>query len=126
MDKVRLDKWLWAARFFKTRSQAVAAIKGGHVHANGQRSKPSAGVVVGDRLRITKGAIVFVVDVVGLADKRGPAAVAQMLYVETQDSIEARAAAAEARRLARMSTPQPNRRPDKKQRRQLRRFKQEP
>src|SRR5699024_175315 len=68
--RVRLDKWLWAARFFKTRSQAATAVKGGHVRLNGQRAKSSAGIGVGDRLRVTKGPIVFVVDVVDLSDKR--------------------------------------------------------
>lgn len=124
-NRVRLDKWLWAARFFKTRSQAATAVKGGHVHVNGQRAKPSAAITVDDRLQVTKGTVVYVVDVAGLADKRGPASVAQALYVETPDSVAGRAAQAEAQRLARMSTPQPARRPDKKQRRQLRRFKQE-
>lgn len=124
-DRVRLDKWLWAARFFKTRSQASTAVKGGHVHLNGQRAKPSVNVSSGDRLRVTKGPVNFVVDVTGLADKRGPATVAQTLYAETQDSITRREADAEARRLARMSTPQPDRRPDKRQRRKLRQFKQD-
>lgn len=123
-DRVRLDKWLWAARFFKTRSQASLAVKAGHVHLNGQRAKASSAVSVDDQLRVTKGAISFVVEVTGLSDKRGPASVAQKLYVETQASMARRQADAEARRLARLSTPQPDRRPDKKQRRQLRRFKQ--
>lgn len=122
--RVRLDKWLWAARFFKTRSQASAAVKGGHVHADGQRAKPSAAVSVGDCLEIVKGSTTFVVRVAGLSDKRGPARVAQTLYEETADSIARRQADAEARRLTRMGTPQSARRPDKKQRRQLRRFKQ--
>lgn len=124
MSRVRLDKWLWAARFFKTRSQAAAAVRGGHVHANGQRAKASLMVAPGDRLKVTKGALSFVVDVVALADKRGPAAAAQALYAETADSVARREAEAEMRKLARMSTPQPARKPDKKQRRQLHRFKQ--
>lgn len=121
---VRLDKWLWAARFYKTRSQAAAAVKGGHVHVNGRRSKPSAGVRVDDRLRITKGPVGFVVDVAGLSEKRGPAAQAQALYVETTDSRAAREAASAERRARRAQLPQHVGRPDKKQRRELRRFKQ--
>lgn len=124
-QRVRVDKWLWAARFFKTRSQATAAVKGGHVHVNEQRAKAGTAVASGDRLRITKGAVSFIVDVVALADKRGPAKVAQTLYAETADSVTRREQDAEARRLASMATPQPARRPDKKQRRQLRRFKQD-
>src|SRR5690625_2818016 len=100
-QRVRLDKWLWAARFFKTRSQAATAVKGGHVHLNGQRAKPSASVSRGERLRITKGPVGFDVDVADLSEKRGPASVAQALYVETADSVARREAAAEARRLAR-------------------------
>src|SRR5699024_7650301 len=119
------DKWLWAARFFKTRSQAAAAVKGGHVHVGGQRAKPSTMVATGDRMRVTKAATSFVVDVVAVAEKRGPAAFAQTLYTETADSIARRQQDADARRLANRATPQPARRPDKKQRRQLRRFKQE-
>lgn len=123
--RVRLDKWLWAARFYKTRSQAAAAIKGGHVHVNGQRGKTSAAVRVGDQLRITKAAVNFVVDVVGLADKRGPATQAQTLYAETNESRQVRAAAAAERRMTRARMPQHDKRPDKKQRRALRRFKQD-
>lgn len=121
---VRLDKWLWAARFFKTRSQAATAVKGGHVHVNGQRSKPAAGVCVGDRLSITKQPQHFVVDVEALADQRGPAAQAQQLYAETAASHAAREAAAQERRARNAQLPHHHHRPDKRQRRELRRFKQ--
>jgi len=124
VDRVRLDKWLWAARFFKTRSQAAHAVKGGHVQVNGQRGKPGAQLRKGDRLHVTKGALRFELDVVDLAEKRGPAAQAQALYEETAASVEAREKAAEQRRIARAAMPRPQRRPDRKQRRQLRRFKQ--
>ena len=79
-DKVRIDKWLWAARFFKTRSLATEAVTGGRVHMDGQRVKPAKDVRVGDRLEITIGEAVFAVEVLGLADKRGPASQAQGLY----------------------------------------------
>lgn len=121
---VRLDKWLWAARFFKTRSQAATAVKGGHVHLNGRRSKSSASVHVGDRLRITKEPLTFAVEVEALAEKRGPAAQARELYTETQDSVDARAAAAAERRARRAQLPHHTGRPDKRDRRALRRFKQ--
>jgi|SRR5699024_3740249 len=122
---IRLDKWLWAARFYKTRSQAAAAIKGGHVRVNGQRGKTSTGVRIGDQLRVTKGAVSFTVDVTALADKRGPASVAQTLYAETAASSAARAQAAAQRRAVQAQVPHHNKRPDKKQRRALRRFKQD-
>lgn len=123
-ERIRLDKWLWAARFFKTRSQAAAAVKGGHVHLNGQRTKASAGLRVDDRLRITKGPVGFTVDVTGLSQTRGPAVQAQQLYTETAESRDAREAAAAERRAARARTPRHRGRPDKRQRRELRRFKQ--
>ena len=121
---VRVDKWLWAARFFKTRSMAAKAVKGGKVHVNGQRAKASTAVKVDDRLDITKGETAFEIDVVGLSEQRGPAAQAVQLYNETDASRERRAAQAAERRAARMSMPRPVIRPDKKQRRELRRFKQ--
>lgn len=123
--RARLDKWLWAARFFKTRAQAQTAVKGGHVHLNGQRSKPSASLSVGDRLHITKGPFGFTVDVDALSEKRGPATQAQTLYTETQDSIDAREQAAAERRARRAQLPHHAGRPDKRQRRELRRFKQD-
>ncbi|MDX1442949.1 MAG: ribosome-associated heat shock protein Hsp15 [Gammaproteobacteria bacterium] len=121
--KVRLDKWLWAARFFKTRSLAQEAVSGGKVHLNGDRVKPSRTVAVGDTLEITKGVDHLVVTVEGLSEKRGPAKVAQELYEETAESIEKRERFAEQRKLANMAVPRPTRKPDKKQRRKLIRFK---
>ncbi len=123
-QRVRLDKWLWAARFFKTRSQASAAVKGGHVHLNGQRVKASADVRDGDDVHVTKGRVVFEIEVTALSEKRGPAVQAQQLYAETPASVLARERAADERRATRSSMPRPAARPDKKQRRQLRRFKQ--
>lgn len=123
-EAVRVDKWLWAARFFRTRSLASKAVKGGKVHINAQRAKASSAVRVGDRLDITKGETAFAVDVRDLAVQRGPAQVAQTLYAETEASRERREARAEERRAARIAIPRPSGRPDRKDRRALRRFKQ--
>jgi len=118
-DRVRLDKWLWAARFFKTRRLATEAIAGGHVHLDGQRVKPSRPVRVGDRLEIRKGDVRFEIDVLALSDRRGPASEAAKLYRETPESLARREREREARRLA-ARAPAPARRPDKRQRRRLR------
>lgn len=122
-QKVRLDKWLWAARFFKTRALAQEAITGGKVHLNGERVKPARPVAVGDTLEITKGVDHLVVHVDALSEKRGPAKLAQQLYTETAESIEKRETFAEQRKLLNQAMPHPARRPDKKQRRKLIRFK---
>ncbi len=114
---VRLDKWLWAARFFKTRSLAKEAIEGGKVHYNGARVKVSKSVEVGAELRIRQGFDEKTVQVVALSEQRGPAAVAQTLYQETADSLEQRNLRAEQRKQMRFQAPE--QRPDKKQRRQL-------
>jgi len=119
-DPVRIDKWLWAARFFKTRSLAQAAVRGGHVSVNGHACKPSRAVSEGDRLRIVRGEVAFEIVVEGLADKRGPASVARGLYRETPASIEKRESAAEQKRLTRQSAP--DGRPDKRERRKIRSF----
>ena len=88
MDVARVDKWLWAARFFKTRSAATDAVLGGHVHVNGERVKPSRDVNAGDMLEIAIGVRRRTVVVTGIADKRGSATVAATLYAETPESIE--------------------------------------
>ncbi len=95
---VRIDKWLWAARFFKTRSLAARACELGRIDANGQPAKPAREVKVGDLLRIRNDGGEFHVNVLGLSEMRGPASVAQKLYQETDASKEARAKAAEERR----------------------------
>jgi ribosome-associated heat shock protein Hsp15 len=100
MDGVRIDKWIWAARFFKTRALASEAILGGHVHLNHVRVKPSKEVRVGDELELRIGATQWTVVVVALSDKRGPARVAQLLYSETDRSREAREQEALQRKLA--------------------------
>lgn len=123
MEEVRIDKWLWAARFFKTRSIAAQAAAGGHVHLNGNRVKPSKAVHVGDMLRIQRGETEFVVLVQGVSDKRRPAVEAKTLYEETLASIAAREEQQEKDRLAaadRMYGPM--KRPNKRERRQIRDF----
>ncbi|NKC00581.1 MAG: RNA-binding protein [Pseudomonadales bacterium] len=120
---VRIDRWLWAARFFKTRSLAKTAIEGGKVHADGQRIKPAKEVRIGQTLEIRRGDIQFEVVIVLLSEKRGPAAVAQTLYRETEESIERREADVARRRMERAGLKVPDTRPSKKQRRDLRRLK---
>ncbi len=121
-DKVRLDKWLWAARFFKTRAMATEAINGGHVHLNGSRPKPSRNLAVGDELVIQKGQDSFEITVLRLADKRGPASIARELYQEDEQGRLKREQLAEQRRLESAANPHQQRRPDKKGRRQIIRF----
>ncbi len=120
--KVRLDKWLWAARFFKTRALATEAINGGHVHLNGNRVKPSRTVQVGDRLEIRRAREEFEVTVLGLAEQRGPASAAAQLFEESEASRLKRLALAEQQRLLASLEAAPQRRPDKKGRRQIIRF----
>jgi len=121
-EKIRLDKWLWAARFFKKRALATEAIEGGHVHLNGTRVKPARAVQVGDELRVRRGQEEFTVTVLALSTQRGPASVASGLYEENEASRAAREQQAEERRLMRLANPQPARRPDKRSRRQIHRF----
>lgn len=120
---VRLDKWLWAARFFKTRSLAKAAIEGGKVQFDGSRVKVSKEVNVGDRLRIRQGWDEKDITVTAVSDQRRGTAEAQGLYEETTDSIERRESAAAARKAAGGMLERPVRRPNKKERRQIHRFR---
>ncbi len=119
-EKIRIDKWLWAARFFKTRALASNAVNGGKVHANGKRVKSSRSVCVGDKLEISRSHSHVTVMVKALSEKRGPAKQAQMLYEETSESIEKRELNAQQRKLLNAGLPQTKTRPDKRQRRQLR------
>jgi ribosome-associated heat shock protein Hsp15 len=120
---VRLDIWLWAARFFKTRSLAKQAIDGGKIDLNDVSGKPSKPVHVGDVLRIVRGDERFEITVTALAEQRGPATVAQQLYQETAASQLAREAQREQQRLAGKGYLRPPSRPDKRSRRLIRRFK---
>jgi ribosome-associated heat shock protein Hsp15 len=116
VDSTRIDKWLWAARFFKTRSAATEAVVGGHVHVGGTRVKPSRELRVGETVEIVHGRARRTVVVAGLADRRGPASVAATLYEETPESLEAR----EQLRLERQLTqPVFGARPTKLERRRL-------
>jgi ribosome-associated heat shock protein Hsp15 len=120
MDHTRIDKWLWAARFFKTRSLATDAVNRGHVQIAQQNIKASRDVRVGDLLTIWQGKVKHTVEVRGISEQRGPAPVAQKLYAETPESLQQRAQAAEQRRLS----PEPalameNGRPTKRDRRNL-------
>lgn len=121
MESVRLDKWLWAARFFKTRSVARDAIDGGKVKHNGARAKPARALKPGDELEIQRGDDLWHIRIEQLSERRGSATIAAELYSEFEASRKAREAAAELRRLQRSDMPQ--RRPDKRQRRLIRDFK---
>ncbi|MDD3353532.1 RNA-binding S4 domain-containing protein [Zoogloea sp.] len=120
--RVRLDKWLWAARFFKHRTQATEAVDGGKIQLNEIRVKPARDVKMGDRIDIQIGDNRFCVIVKGIADKRGSATIAQALYEETPDSIAAREAQREQRRLAAPPGADLHGRPTKRDRRQMGRF----
>ncbi len=118
-DSFRLDKWLWAARFFKTRSLATEAIERGRVTVNEERVKPARNVRIGDLLDIDNGSSTWQVRVEGLSDKRGPAPVAQQLYAETDLSVQRRAQEAERRKLFAEPAEGIHGRPTKRDRRQL-------
>lgn len=118
LEKLRLDKWLWAARFFKKRGLASEEITGGKVHVNGERSKPARAIKVGDRLKITKGIYTWEVVVDALDDKRRTAIEAQILYTELETSKKARQALSDERKRHIMA-PSPKKKPDKRDRRRL-------
>lgn len=122
-DDTRIDKWLWAARFFKTRSQATDAVTGGKVEINGESAKPSKSVKVGDRIRLRLGPVEYRLTVTGIAERRGSAAVAQTLYAESPESIAERERVAAQRRFAAAPAYEEKGRPSKKDRRELDRWK---
>ena len=124
--KLRLDKWLWAARFFKTRSLAKAAIEGGKVQLEGNRVKVSKEISVGDLLRIRQGWDEKDIEVLALSDQRRGAPEAQSLYCESAESISRREEEAAARKAAGGMIERPAKRPTKKQRRQIHRFREDP
>lgn len=122
-NDVRLDKWLWAARFYKTRSLAKAMIEGGKVHYNGQRAKVSKTVELGAKIRLRQGNEEKEVEVLALSDERRGAPLAQLLYRETEQSLAEREKLAFQRKAFALSMPHPDRRPNKKERRDLLKFK---
>ena len=119
MDSIRIDKWLWAARFYKTRALATEAVLGGHVHLNGLRVKPAKDVRISDTLEIRIAAVHWTVGVRGLAERRGPASVAATLYEETPESRAGREQQALERRASRPLGADLGRRPTKQDRRRL-------
>lgn len=123
MTPVRIDKWLWAARFFKTRALAARACELGRIHSNGVEAKPAREVRAGDRLQVRTDAGEFQIEVLDLSATRGPAAVAQKLYRESEASREARLKAAEEARATRQFAPAPAGRPSKRDRRRIIRFR---
>ena len=124
-DSVRLDRWLWAARFFKSRAQAKKAVEAGHVELNGRRTKSAKEIAPGASLSIRRGFARSLVVVKAVAEQRRNAAFAQTLYEETEESIRAREAEAAARGLQRAGLAVPDRKPDRRARQALKKLKQE-
>ncbi|MGC4029898.1 MAG: RNA-binding S4 domain-containing protein [Steroidobacteraceae bacterium] len=118
----RLDKWLWCARFYRSRALATEAVQGGKVKLNDARVKPAHAVGIGDRLTITREAETLEVQVLTLPERRGPASLAQAAYMQTPESRERAARNHEQHRLAALSRPRPEGRPDKRERRRLERL----
>jgi len=123
MASVRIDKWLWAARFFKTRAQASKACDLGRIHSNGIQAKPARELRIGDMLQVRNEGGEFEIEVLLLSQMRGPAAVAQTLYRETETSIAARLKAAAERKAMQEFAPLPEHRPSKRDRRRIVQFR---
>jgi ribosome-associated heat shock protein Hsp15 len=123
MTNVRLDKWLWAARFFKSRSLAARACELGRIQLNSQPAKAAREIRIGDMLRVTNDGGEFQIEVQLLSEVRGPASVAQTLYRETDESREARVKVAAERKANMIFEPAPQNRPSKRDRRQIIRFR---
>jgi ribosome-associated heat shock protein Hsp15 len=123
--ETRIDKWLWAARFFKTRSQATAAVSGGKVEVNGDAAKPARTVKIGDRVRLRLGPTEFRLTITGIAERRGSAEVAQGLYVEAPESLAERQRIASERRFSTAPSYEEKGRPSKKDRRELERWRRD-
>lgn len=126
LEKLRVDKWLWAARFYRTRSIAAAAVDAGQVRVNGERAKPGRAVHSGERIQVNKGGLVWDVEIVAIAERRGPAGEAAKLYGESESSRLAREEEVARRRAAAASEPQFAGRPTKRERRKLEDFLNEP
>ena len=124
-QKVRLDKWLWAARFFKTRAQAKTAIEGGKIHVDGQRAKPSKEAIQGATIKIRQGWDEKTIVVDNISDQRRGATEAAALYTETTESIALREQRTAERKASNQSLSYQDQRPNKKQRRQIHRFKED-
>lgn len=124
-DVQRIDKWLWAARFYKTRKLSAQAISGGKVHLNGERVKPSRSIKAGDQLTITRDQYEYVITILAINDQRRPAKEAQCLYQESPQSIEKRQALSKSIKMLNAQLPYTVKKPDKKQRRQIVRFKRD-
>jgi ribosome-associated heat shock protein Hsp15 len=125
-ERLRLDKWLWAARFYKTRSLAAQAVDAGQVRVAGERVKPAHAVRAGDRISVRKHALAWHVDVIALSDRRGSGADAALLYSEAADSIAVREQAIAQRKAALANEPRFAGRPTKRERRRLEDFLNEP
>ena len=121
-ELVRLDKWLWAARFYKTRSLATKAIEGGRVHVNGSRVKPSYKIKLNDQLRLTRPGHKQDIIVLAISDKRGPAAMAQILYRETDESLVQRQMLSAQRKILNQNLPTTSKKPNKHERRKIRKI----
>ncbi len=122
-DHVRLDQWLWAARFYRTRSMAKTAIDGGKVEVDGQRAKPSRPIRAGDRIRLSRPFFEMEVEVLALSDIRKDASAAMLLYSETPESFDHRTRVLAAQKLARAGLIPPATKPDKHERREIRKMK---
>ncbi|VAW74891.1 Ribosome-associated heat shock protein implicated in the recycling of the 50S subunit (S4 paralog) [hydrothermal vent metagenome] len=119
LEKLRVDRWLWCARFYKTRALASKEVNGGKIHVNGHRVKSSFMLKVGDQLKITKGIYELIIDVLLLQGKRGAAKVAVLMYSETEESIATRDRINELNKISGQHLESPKRKPDKRQRREL-------
>ncbi|MDY0390341.1 MAG: RNA-binding S4 domain-containing protein [Desulfobulbus oligotrophicus] len=122
MEQVRIDKWLWAARFYKTRSLAAKAVGGGHIAVNGSRVKPARTVRPGDMVHIRQGPFAWEIQVLAVSEQRGSATAARMLYEETEASQVRRELARAERKVLQLHIQAPERKPDKHERRKIRQF----
>ncbi len=122
-DRLRIDRWLWFARFYKSRSLAADAVAGGRVHLNGERVKPARPVRIGDRLTVARGPLEFECEITTIPLRRGPASEASRAYEETPESQARRAAHARLMQLSPATAPRPDVRPDKHERRLIRRIR---